>query len=495
MPLTVSMPSRIAVPVTLGGQQAAVAARTATLEQLRERLEAGEPPEKKATRMTEEEQRLVQQALQRNLFSMARQIPMKIKINGKDKGDSAAAALNLSPNGIGSINMSVEINGTTYAAHLQLSLGAGLSLLCLGVLLGCAVCRWHRRRPGRPLGLQRVELGAALPAATVPVLVQRHREDATAEAPGVRAKEISPAPPAPRGGWPHGRGSLPTLRFLPQPAGLWQRRCTTAGTALLCSERSPPVPAAPGSPPRSGQRPRLHCDLRYSLPEATLTVTILGVSHLPQGHRGSRVKVSLVPPPSRRVSVRRRSLRPARREPSPCRFGPYGPEELGSCTLRFAVYARSRSLQDSFVGEVLFPCAEASWDPRAPSGYSWELASTKTKLSKHCSAHGLSCSVLSSPPRAVGQLLLLLQHQAAAGRIKVLLRKAEALGRLSRMPGPPGHYVIVHLHHDGHIIDTKETKSVSGYSPVWNAPFLFSIPAGDIQQQQLALEFVVMQVR
>lgn len=85
MPLTVSMPNRIAVPVTLASQQATVAARTATLEQLRERLESGEPPEKKASRMTEEEQRLVQQALQRNLFSMARQIPMKIKINGKGK--------------------------------------------------------------------------------------------------------------------------------------------------------------------------------------------------------------------------------------------------------------------------------------------------------------------------------------------------------------------------------------------------------------------------
>ncbi|NXD38219.1 ARI3B protein, partial [Copsychus sechellarum] len=117
VPLAVSLPSRLhAVPVALAGQQGAVAARTATLEQLRERLEAGEPPEKKVTRMTEEEQRLVQQALQRNLFSMARQIPMKIKINGKDKGDSAAA-LNLSPNGIGSINMSVEINGTTYAGE------------------------------------------------------------------------------------------------------------------------------------------------------------------------------------------------------------------------------------------------------------------------------------------------------------------------------------------------------------------------------------------
>ncbi|KAM4893452.1 uncharacterized protein FYW23_008484 [Sylvia borin] len=382
------------------------------------------------------------------------------------------------------------------AAHLQLSMGAGLSLLCLGVLLGCAMCWWHRRRPGRPLGRQRVELGAALPAATVPVLIQQHGQEVTGEPLDVRAKEISPASPASRGGSPHGRESLPTLLFLPQPAGPWQRRCTIAGTQLLCNEQSPLVPAAPGSPPRSGQRPRLHCELRYSLPEATLTVTILGVSHLPQGHRGSRVKVSLVPL-SRRVSVRRRSLRPARREPSRCRFGPYGPGELRSCTLRFAVYAKSRSLQDSFVGEVLFSCAEASWDPRVPSSYSWELASTKTKLSKfqRRSAHGLSCSILSSPPRPAGQLLLLLQHQAAAGRIKVLLRKAEALGRLSRMPGTPGHYIIVHLHHDGHIIDTKETKSVSGYSPVWNTPFLFSIPAGDIQQQELALEFVVMQVR
>lgn len=38
----------------------------------------------------------------------------------EDKADSAAAAaLNLSPNGIGSINMSVEINGTTYAGEKE----------------------------------------------------------------------------------------------------------------------------------------------------------------------------------------------------------------------------------------------------------------------------------------------------------------------------------------------------------------------------------------
>ncbi|KAL8196932.1 UNVERIFIED_CONTAM: AT-rich interactive domain-containing protein 3B [Gekko kuhli] len=121
IPVTVSTPNRVAMPVTLANQQASLAARTATLEQLRERLESGEPPEK-VSRMTEEEQRFVQQALQRNLFSMARQLPMKIKINGReDKSDSAAtaaAALNWTPSGFGSINMSVEINGTIYAGVL-----------------------------------------------------------------------------------------------------------------------------------------------------------------------------------------------------------------------------------------------------------------------------------------------------------------------------------------------------------------------------------------
>lgn len=77
------VPNRLAVSGSLASQQASN--RTGTLEQLRERLESGEPPEKKASRLSEEEQRLVQQAFQRNLFSMARQLPMKIRINGRGK--------------------------------------------------------------------------------------------------------------------------------------------------------------------------------------------------------------------------------------------------------------------------------------------------------------------------------------------------------------------------------------------------------------------------
>ncbi|XP_017672222.1 PREDICTED: uncharacterized protein LOC108498254 [Lepidothrix coronata] len=398
------------------------------------------------------------------------------------------------------------------AVHLQIFLGAGLSLLCLSILLGCAMCWWHRRRPSPHPSREwaAMELGPALPARTVPVPIQQQYEEMAGEV----------------------------------LAGAWQRRCTVSGAKLLRNKESPLVHPVAGSPLPSEQRPRLHCDLSYSPPEAILTVTILGVSHLPKGlqdDRGSYVKVYLVPrlPACQRVAVRRRSLRPAPLEP--CQFGPYSPEELSSFTLRFAVYARSRSLGDSFVGEVLFPCAQASWDPQASSGYTWELASTKTKLRKSpktpreeaeppeaspvipvvgsivvqvpvswrrfhgvsCSllpfqclrAHNRSCSVLSSSPKSLGQLFLLLQYQALASRIKVLVRKAQDLGRLSRMPGTPGHYIIIHLYHNGCVIDTKETKSISGYNPVWNKPFLFNIPAGDIQQQELALEFIVMQVR
>ncbi|KAM9270500.1 synaptotagmin-5-like [Cariama cristata] len=404
------------------------------------------------------------------------------------------------------LTLPISLSVSLSPVHVQVFLSAGLVLLCLSILLGCAVCWRHRRRPSPSLGWERamVELGPILPTGTVLVPVQQHREEVAGEVQGAQAKERSLALPAPRRGLLHNRTSLPTLPFLPKLAGAWQHHCTTSRAKLLCNEESPlihPIPGPSALLPSSTdlkQRPWLHCNLSYSLAEATLTVTILSISHLPkglQGGQGSYVKVYLLPRllASRCVAMHYGSLHPARREP--CQFGRYSLEELRSFTLRFAVYIRFRSPKDSFVGEVLFPCAQATWDPRASSGYSWELSSTKTKLRKCLSAHDTSRSFLSSPPKSLGQLFPLLQYQALASRIKVLVRKAEHLGRLSRMPGTPGHYIIIHLYHNGHVIDTKETKSITGYNPIWNMPFLFNLPAGDIQQQELSLEFTVMQAR
>ncbi|KAM6944830.1 AT-rich interactive domain-containing protein 3A [Lycodopsis pacificus] len=111
------LPSRGDLPMSPSGHHAAaVAAQAAALEQLREKLESGEPPEKKMMTVAEEQQRIMQHALQQNLLAMATQLPLNIKLNSRD--DRQETALNLSTNGISSINMSIEINGVVYTGVL-----------------------------------------------------------------------------------------------------------------------------------------------------------------------------------------------------------------------------------------------------------------------------------------------------------------------------------------------------------------------------------------
>lgn len=99
-------------------------AQPATLEHLRERLDraaGGAPvdgPEKKMMRLAEEQQRLMQQALQQNLLAMASHFnPMSIKLNnGHEKKKDLS--MSISTNGPASISVSVEVNGTVYSGTL-----------------------------------------------------------------------------------------------------------------------------------------------------------------------------------------------------------------------------------------------------------------------------------------------------------------------------------------------------------------------------------------
>ncbi|XP_008410182.1 AT-rich interactive domain-containing protein 3B-like [Poecilia reticulata] len=99
-------------------------AQPATLEHLRERLDraaGGAPvdgPEKKMMRLAEEQQRLVQQALQQNLLAMASHLnPVSLKLNnGNEKKKDLS--LSISTNGPASISVSVEVNGTVYSGTL-----------------------------------------------------------------------------------------------------------------------------------------------------------------------------------------------------------------------------------------------------------------------------------------------------------------------------------------------------------------------------------------
>ncbi|KAJ6664177.1 hypothetical protein lerEdw1_008393 [Lerista edwardsae] len=412
--------------------------------------------------------------------------------------------------------------------HLQVFLGVGLALLCFCLLLGCAIC-WHRRKKrhhrggkGQALDQVRVGLATVLPSRMTAVPIQQQYleiEGEVLETPPLAAADALSSPDSPPRGLLRGRASLPSLQLSQKPGlpiepspGLERRSTISEGS--LCSDASsllssprmgagiPPSYTMPGGLPSAGPKPRPHLrfTLFYSQPGATLTVTVIGVSHLPRGFRASRnsyVKVYLLPKfaEPQRTTLRRKSLNPEFHEQF--HFGPYCLDELQGLTLRFAVYAKEfRHLKDSFIGEVMFPCSQASWSQDGTFAYTQELSTTKSKLKKCLSSQDVNDdSSLLSQPKSMGQLFLLLQYQALANRIKVLVRKAENLGRLTRMPGIPDHYVMIHLHHNGKVIDTKETKSIAGYNPVWNTPFLFNVPAGDIQEQQLSLEFTVMQAR
>uniref|UniRef100_A0A8C7C6Q9 AT-rich interactive domain-containing protein 3 n=1 Tax=Oncorhynchus kisutch TaxID=8019 RepID=A0A8C7C6Q9_ONCKI len=102
------LPGRVG-EMSLGGHHGAAAA----LEQLREPPESGEPPEKK--RMSMDQQRLMQHALQQNLLAMATQLPIKLN-NGVER--MRETPLNLSTSGISSINVSIEIDGVVYTGDL-----------------------------------------------------------------------------------------------------------------------------------------------------------------------------------------------------------------------------------------------------------------------------------------------------------------------------------------------------------------------------------------
>ncbi|KAG6934925.1 AT-rich interaction domain 3A [Chelydra serpentina] len=133
-PLPITLPSRL--PVSLAGHpvvaaqaaavqaaaaQAAVAAQAAALEQLREKLESGEPPEKKMALVTDEQQRLMQRAIQQNLLAMTAQLPMSIRINSqgtRSPENRQDSGMSLTNNGTNSISMSVEINGIVYTGVL-----------------------------------------------------------------------------------------------------------------------------------------------------------------------------------------------------------------------------------------------------------------------------------------------------------------------------------------------------------------------------------------
>ncbi|KAK9543081.1 hypothetical protein VZT92_000890 [Zoarces viviparus] len=320
----------------------------------------------------------------------------------------------------------------------------------------------------------------------------------------------------------HVRASLPSLPSLTK-LGLVSRsrramgrRSTVSGVSFLYGESSRLTAVAASAPAQQGDpclsqygsnslsiaskpAPLLHFSMLFSSACGTLIVNILGLSGARRRRTGVSVRVSLPPlcPTPQQIASRRRSLSPDLHGQSfVLQVGSV--EELRGCTLRLAVYSRDFSgLREAVLGAVELPCEQMDWEPDTTSTYTRELSPTQSKLKKSVSSQETLGHRKSSVcvPRALGQMFILLQYQTPAQRIKVMVRKAENLAKLTRIPGAPDHYVVINLRQDGEVIGTKETKGASGPNPVWNAPFLFDLPSGDITQLPLVLEFIVMQGR
>ncbi|XP_042277563.1 synaptotagmin-5 isoform X2 [Thunnus maccoyii] len=317
----------------------------------------------------------------------------------------------------------------------------------------------------------------------------------------------------------HGRASLPSiskLSLVSKSRRVMGRRSTVSGESFLYSESSRLTAGAAKATIQQGEpsvsqygsnslsipskpAPLLHFSLLFSSTCGTLVVNILGLSGASRRRSGVFVRASLPPlcPSPQQIASRRRSLSPELHSQSfVLQVGSI--EELRTCTLKLAVYSRDFSgLREAALGVVEVPCEQMDWEPDTTTTYTRQLSPTKSKLKKSVSSQETLGHRKSSVcvPRALGQLFILLQYQTLAQRIKVMVRKAENLAKLTRIPGAPDHYVVINLRQGGKVIGTKETKGASGPNPVWNAPFLFDLPSGDITQLPLVLEFIVMQGR
>ncbi|KAJ0001973.1 hypothetical protein NQD34_001769 [Periophthalmus magnuspinnatus] len=442
----------------------------------------------------------------------------------------------------------------TLGVHLQIVLAVGLAVLCYSLVVVCILCCRKRKKAISSEDKEAVFISPYPPAVTLTLSPctqpnkQQYEEldgdvldfpssksssspsedDLSALptdpgpshspglllSPGVSVpvrRLSSPAIPCPPDKSPvHGRASLPSLTklsLMSRSKRTKGRRSTVSGDSLLLREGRSLT-----SEPRlrdgsqygavstgSNPFPLLHFSLFFSLAHGTLVVNILGVSGTSRKRSSVFVRASLPPlsPSPQPLASRRRSLSPEIHSQSVV-MHVGAVEELHICTLRLAVYSRDFSgFREAKLGLVEMPCEEMNFTPDTTYTFTREIMPSKSKLKKSVSSQETLVHRKTSvyAPKVLGQVFILLQYQFVAQRIKLMVRKAENLAKLTRIPGTPDHYVVINMRQDGKVIATKETKGAGGLNPVWNTPFLFDLPPGDITQLPLHFEFIIMQGR
>ncbi|XDV28462.1 hypothetical protein PO909_031769, partial [Leuciscus waleckii] len=406
--------------------------------------------------------------------------------------------------------------------HLQILLAVGLAVLCFCLVIGCIICCRHRKSnptndkeaelslPPLPADHVTLTLSPAPSINTQPIKQQYEELDGDVLDYPSSNSSSTPSEDLSFSSLPHASKSRFSLRRLSSPV-------VSSKHAVRVRSSLPNIPKlslAVKSQKRNNdvlyletdrlngnnnQRygsnfhkhtPSLHFTLLFSPAEGKLTVTVLGLYRGSRKLSGSSIRACLppiFPTPTRRLGL---GL-----GPEAIQFQVRSVEELQACTLRLTASSRDFSgLRETAVGELELACAEIHWEPDSTVTFNCQLNPARRRLRKSQSSHDAVGDVGACvSPGFLGQILILLQFQTLAHRMKVMVRKAENLPKLTRIPGTPDHYVVINLRRDGKVISTKETKGASGANAVWNTPFLFDLPAGDVSP--LLLEFIVTQGR
>lgn len=412
--------------------------------------------------------------------------------------------------------------------HLQILLAVGLAVLCFCLLIGCIFCYYHCKLhpkddkeaglsvPPPPVDHVTITLSPSPSIVTQPIKQQYEELDGDVlDFPSINSSsedDISmtslPGPQKSRFslrrlsspvitcklGKPaiRGRSSLPTIPKLSLSVKSHSRVDDDSN-----SENSKIKVYNDRHYGSSRSTPSISFTLLYSSSNSRLTVSVLGVFRGSRRLSGMQVTACLPPlcPETLQAGRKQRRRRSLSAECPAQVFSlqVWSVQELQTCTLRLSISSRDFSgLRETPLGELEMSCADIQWESDHTFSLTRQLNPARRRLRKSQScqaAVGAPVSLL----RSLGQILILLQYQSLAHRIKVMVRKAQNLPKLSRMPGTPDHSVIINLLQDGTLISTKETKCSSGLNPVWNAPFLFDLPAGDVST--LMLEFIIMQGR
>ncbi|XP_046354947.1 synaptotagmin-4-like [Haliotis rufescens] len=232
----------------------------------------------------------------------------------------------------------------------------------------------------------------------------------------------------------------------------------------------------------------LHFSAEYVKERSTLTVVLQLVSSLPLKFRGRAVYAVAHLYPYRTEGLESRLTVSAESAEfkETIKFRDVSNEDLEKSTLKITLYSKKlkKSSKDAFIGQVYLKGSDVNWTPQRLLQFDMKIERKQLKRQSTSEKYLF---------KDMGELFVLLQYQQLANRIKVLVRKANNLPRSDKLLGNPAHYVIVNLRKDDTVIDHRETSTQSGYSPIWNQPFLFDTPRSEITD--LSIEFVIMRGR